>query len=84
MLKKWAPFLSPDGESSLFKGIPIDRLVEFQQELGTPDNRLKVLLDRTSLYGKAVVRYRFRGPRAGGRSSHCLKTEATTFAVYAS
>ena len=66
-------YISPRGESSFYKGIPIEYLGITRKILKSHGLTCKV---------------RYRGPRAGrGRSpfhaqSYCLKEDATTFAVY--
>jgi hypothetical protein len=78
MTTKLKDFRSPPWETSLFKGIPMDKY--------TPD-KLKVIKE---IVGKPL-KIRFRGPRNTvadtGRTSHtrqssCLKVNAKTFTVY--
>ncbi len=66
-------YLSPPWETSIYKGIPISKLKEFQ----------KIMRD-----AKCSVQIRFRGPRKHrfdswvNKSGHCLKKDAVSFAVY--
>ena len=69
-------YLSPVGETSLYKGIP---MTEYNAQ-----NR-KMIRD---LVGKEI-RFLFRGPRPKKygrfpqtRQSYCIKEDAKTFAVY--
>lgn len=63
------PYFSPDHESSLFKGVPVDRMEEFKQ------------IARSVLPGSRI-RARFRGPREGGMRDYTLKTKARSVAIY--
>ena len=62
-------YISPRGESSFYKGIPIEYLGITRKILKSHGLTCKV---------------RYRGPRAGkgGCQAHCLKEYAKTFAVY--
>ena len=63
------PYFSPDHESSLFKGVPVDRMEEFKQ------------IARSVLPGSRI-RARFRGPRRDTMRLYCLKRDALRFSVY--
>lgn len=63
------PYFSPDHESSLFKGVPVNRMEEFKQ------------IARSVLPG-ARVRVRFRGPREGSMRDYTLKRKARSVAIY--
>ena len=63
------PYFSPDSESSLFKGVPVDRMEEFK------------LLAR-QLVPQGRIRARFRGPREGGMRDYTLKRKARSVAIY--
>ena len=60
-------YISPKGESSLYKGIPIKYL-----------ERVKTMLKNTGL----KFRVKFRGPRYDHQRGTCLKANARSFAVY--
>lgn len=67
----FAKYASPRGETSFYKGIPIKDLEAFRA--------VHAALGIT-------FRIRFRGPRDPkryNRQYHCLRTEATSFSVYA-
>ena len=71
-------YMSPKGEASLFKNIPISEY--------TKETRNYI---RSLTKPGAELRFLFRGPRPvkPGRSSYtrqsyCVKEDATTFAVY--
>lgn len=78
MTTKLKDFRSPPWETSLYKGIPMDKY--------TPE-KIKVIRE---IVGRPL-KIRFRGPRNTaadtGRTSHtrqssCLKVSAKTFTVY--
>lgn len=64
-----AQYFSPDEESSLFKGVPVDRMDEFKQ-----------IARRLIPHGQ--VRARFRGKRSGGMRDYTLKRNARSVAIY--
>jgi len=69
-LDTFANYAYPVGETAYYKGIPIKDLEKFRQV--------------HKQYG-IYLRVRYRGPRDPkryNRQSHCLKTEATSFAAY--
>jgi hypothetical protein len=63
------PYFSPDHESSLFKGVPVDRMEEFKRiaKMVVPMAKLRV---------------RFRGPREGAMRDYTLKRKARSVAIY--
>jgi hypothetical protein len=63
------PFFSPDCESSIFKGVPVDRAEEFK--------RIARII-----YPSCKVRVRFRGPREGGMRDYTLKRKARSVSIY--
>ena len=60
-------YKSPESETSLYKGIPIQYLPE-----------VKSLFNSLGI----SVRYLFRGRRSRKNKSYCLLSDAQTFAVY--
>lgn len=63
------PYFSPDGERSLFKNVPVDRMEEFKQ------------IARSVLPGHRV-RTRFRGPRRDCMRLTTLKHDARSAVIY--
>jgi hypothetical protein len=77
-MMKFVGYLSPQGETSLFKNIP---MTEYTEETRN--------YFRSLMKPGVELRFLFRGPRPAklGRSSYtrqsyCIKEDAKTFAVY--
>jgi hypothetical protein len=62
-------YLSPAGESSTVKGVPLDRLAEVKR------------LVRLCSPGK-IINVKYRGPRHDWIRSTCLKQDAKSAAIY--
>jgi hypothetical protein len=62
-------YLSPAGESSTVKGVPLDRLVEVKR------------LVKLCSPGK-MINVKYRGPRHDWTRSTCLKQDARSAAIY--
>ena len=60
-------YISPKGEASLYKSIPIQYL-----------EQVRTMLKNTGL----KFRVKFRGPRHDAQRGTCLKSDARSFAVY--
>ena len=78
-------YISPKGDHSVLKGVPIQYLEEIKRRFSDAGIRIKIRFrgPRAHRYPKGAQRWE-NGPNALVINAHstCLKADATTFAVY--